>query len=125
MPRVLGYVFNPLSICFCRRARDGALVAMIYEVHNTFGERHAYVIRRSAASRMAPVAATCGKAFYVSPFIEWRRATDFRLRRPGETCSRILIREPTPRAVLDRPLRGGAVPLTDAQPACALPRVIR
>ena len=44
MPRMLGYGFNPLSIYFCHRA-DGALAAIIYEVHNTFGERHSYVCR--------------------------------------------------------------------------------
>ncbi|MEQ8967302.1 MAG: DUF1365 domain-containing protein [Azospirillaceae bacterium] len=42
-PRVLGYVFNPISLYFCRDA-EGRLVAMIYEVHNTFGEGHAYVL---------------------------------------------------------------------------------
>ena len=46
MPRILGYVFNPLSIYFCYR-RDGALAALLYEVHNTFGERHSYLFRSS------------------------------------------------------------------------------
>src|SRR5262245_13953970 len=49
MPRMLGYAFNPLSIYFCYR-RDGALEAMIYEVHNTFGERHSYVIPGGGAT---------------------------------------------------------------------------
>src|SRR5262249_48726005 len=39
MPRVLGYVFNPLSVYFCYR-RTGVLAAVVYEVNNTFGERH-------------------------------------------------------------------------------------
>ena len=43
MPRVLGHVFNPISVFFCHR-RDGTLGAMLYEVHNTFGERHSYLI---------------------------------------------------------------------------------
>jgi len=47
-PRVLGFVFNPLSVWYCYR-RDGALAAVVYEVHNTFGERHAYVFRLRAA----------------------------------------------------------------------------
>src|SRR4051812_17364575 len=42
-PRILGYVFNPLSVWFCHD-RTGALKAMIYEVHNTFDERHFYVL---------------------------------------------------------------------------------
>lgn len=42
-PRILGYVFNPLSVWFCRDS-GGALKAVIYEVHNTYDERHAYVM---------------------------------------------------------------------------------
>jgi DUF1365 family protein len=42
-PRIFGYVFNPLSVWFCH-AKDGALKAIIYEVHNTYDERHAYVL---------------------------------------------------------------------------------
>src|SRR6195952_4711590 len=42
-PRLLGYTFNPLSVYFCFRA-DGALTLMIYEVRNTFGDIHAYVL---------------------------------------------------------------------------------
>ena len=42
-PRIFGYVFNPLTVYFCR---DGeALRAILYEVHNTFGEKRTYVIR--------------------------------------------------------------------------------
>src|ERR1700694_4427682 len=42
-PRLLGYTFNPLSVYFCHRA-DGGLAVVIYEVRNTFGEIHAYVL---------------------------------------------------------------------------------
>src|ERR1700729_4075058 len=44
MPRIFGYGFNPLSVYFCYRP-DGLLAAVLYEVHNTFGERHGYLIR--------------------------------------------------------------------------------
>ncbi len=67
MPRILGYVFNPLSVYFCYR-RDGALAAILYEVHNTFGERHSYLIPVDAAHRGA-LRQRCDKRFYVSPFI--------------------------------------------------------
>ena len=43
MPRTFGHCFNPISIYFCHHV-DGTLVALIYQVHNTFGERHSYVI---------------------------------------------------------------------------------
>ncbi len=81
MPRTFGYCFNPLSIYFCRD-RDGALVALIYQVHNTFGERHSYVLplqRRSGA-----VHQSCGKNFYVSPFMDMALRYDFRVSGPDE-----------------------------------------
>ena len=61
-PRVLGYAFNPLSLHWCHD-RAGDLAAVIAEVHNTYGERHCYVIHPDDAGR-----ADVEKAFYVSPF---------------------------------------------------------
>lgn len=60
-PRILGYVFNPLSVWFCDDA-EGRSLATVYEVHNTFGERHTYVLPATASQEV-------DKAFYVSPFI--------------------------------------------------------
>ena len=61
MPRLLGWAFNPLSVYYCF-AVDGALAAMIWEVDNTFGERHAYLIPverdAGAASRASPAPRT-------------------------------------------------------------------
>jgi hypothetical protein len=62
MPRMLGYVFNPLSVFFCRDA-DGALAAIVDEVHNTFGERHTYVL---PADGEATVAHGAAKAFHLA-----------------------------------------------------------
>ncbi len=59
--RVFGYVFNPLSIFWCHD-RDGRLRHVIAEVHNTYGERHAYLLPPADL----PVATA--KKFYVSPF---------------------------------------------------------
>ena len=59
--RVLGYVFNPVSIFWCHD-RDGILRHVIAEVHNTYGQRHAYVLPPADT----PVLVT--KALYVSPF---------------------------------------------------------
>lgn len=60
--RVLGYVFNPLSLYWCHGS-DGVLRCVIAEVHNTYGARHAYLVHTDAAGR-----ATTDKKFYVSPF---------------------------------------------------------
>jgi hypothetical protein len=64
-PRLLGYVFNPLSVYFCRN-RGGAIAAILYEVNNTFGERHTYVL--PAADRNDVLRHQSRKALYVSPF---------------------------------------------------------
>jgi uncharacterized protein len=60
--RVLGYVFNPLSVYWCHRA-DDSLACVIAEVHNTYGERHCYLLRTDERG-----CAEVDKAFYVSPF---------------------------------------------------------
>jgi uncharacterized protein len=60
--RVLGHVFNPLSVFWCY-AGATRLAAVVAEVHNTYGERHAYLLRPDETG----VAAT-GKKFHVSPF---------------------------------------------------------
>jgi DUF1365 family protein len=59
--RVFGYVFNPLSLFWCHD-RDGRLRHVIAEVHNTYGERHAYLLPP------ADTPVVTAKEFYVSPF---------------------------------------------------------
>jgi len=80
MPQVLGHAFNPLTVYFCHD-RAGALSAILYEVNNTFGERHSYLI---PAPDAAVVRQACDKAFYVSPFLDMDLAYAFRVLRPGE-----------------------------------------
>lgn len=84
-PRVLGYQFNPLSIYFCHR-RDGELAATVYEVHNTFGERHSYCLAAQADSS-GVVRQSRDKKFYVSPFMGMDMRYDFRVMPPGETLT--------------------------------------
>jgi DUF1365 family protein len=81
MPRTLGYCFNPLSIYFCHRA-DGELAALIYQVHNTFGERHSYVMPVLPAGGV--VYQRCRKAFYVSPFMDMDLRYEFWTTVPDE-----------------------------------------
>ena len=80
-PRMFGFVFNPLSVYFCRN-RDGALAAILYEVHNTHGERHTYVIPASEGA--GPVTHQAAKTFFVSPFMPMDCVYRFRLNAPGE-----------------------------------------
>jgi DUF1365 family protein len=80
-PRMLGYSFNPLSVFFCYDS-DDVLYATIYEVHNTFGERHTYVLeaRQSPANRW--IQQTCEKAMYVSPFVPAKMGYHFNVKPP-------------------------------------------
>jgi DUF1365 family protein len=89
-PRVLGYQFNPLSAWFCESA-DGRLLAVICEVHNTFGERHWYFLPTSG-TRDRTVRARAAKRMHVSPFIDMCADYRFEIRAPGETM-RVLIDE--------------------------------
>jgi len=75
-PRVLGYVFNPVSFWFCQRA-DGALRAVLCEVNNTFGERHCYLLENGATVNNGS-ALHAAKAFHVSPFCAVAGAYSFR-----------------------------------------------
>lgn len=59
--RVAGYVFNPLSVFWCHD-RDGVLRHVVAEVHNTYGQRHAYLLPP------AELSVATAKTFYVSPF---------------------------------------------------------
>ena len=80
LPRVLGYAFNPLSIFFCYRSNH-TLLAILYEVHNTFGERHAYLIPVQENAG-ASVLQDCSKALYVSPFIDMKMRYQFHIVAP-------------------------------------------
>ena len=88
-PRVLGLVFNPLSLWYCETA-DGDPAAVIAEVRNTFGERHCYLLTPQGAGW--PLRDSHAKDFHVSPFIGMQARYDFRLDRPGRHL-RVVIRE--------------------------------
>jgi DUF1365 family protein len=83
-PRLLGYTFNPLSVYFCYRA-DGELALLIYEVRNTFGDIHPYVLPvLSGEISDAGVRQQHDKLFYVSPFIAMAMRYHFRVLPPRE-----------------------------------------
>ncbi|CAN5805488.1 DUF1365 domain-containing protein [soil metagenome] len=89
MPRILGYAFNPLSVYYCHRP-DGVLHAVLYEVNNTFGERHGYLVEvdepgdATVASVVPkPIAQACDKNLYVSPFLGMDMSYRFRIEPPS------------------------------------------
>lgn len=81
MPRIFGYAFNPISIFFCHRP-EGTLSAILYEVNNTFGQRHSYLIAVPADARF-PLRQESRKSLYVSPFMTTDMAYDFSVVPPG------------------------------------------
>jgi DUF1365 family protein len=90
-PRVLGYVFKPVSFWFCHR-RDGALRCVVAEVNNTFGERHAYLLDLARPLRWGETV-QARKVFHVSPFCGVSGDYRFRFLRSAEGGrERIVIR---------------------------------
>lgn len=118
-PRVLGYVFNPVSFWFAHRA-DGALRAVVCEVNNTFGERHCYVLAhedRSTLSWGQDLSAV--KVFHVSPFCDIRGEYRFRFMLSA-TGDRFIARidyhdVPGQAALLLTSIEGRLAPLTDTR----------
>jgi DUF1365 family protein len=86
-PRVLGYVFNPVSFWLCHD-RDGGLRAIVCEVNNTFGEHHNYLLVRADGGLIRPddVLET-RKVFHVSPFCEVSGKYAFRFRSEKQACN--------------------------------------
>jgi uncharacterized protein len=83
-PRLFGYTFNPLSVYFCYDA-NGQPTLLMYEVRNTFGDIHSYVlpVNRSDISP-AGIRQTQDKRFYVSPFVEMAMRYHFRVALPKD-----------------------------------------
>lgn len=91
MPRVLGFVFNPISLYFAQ-GPDGAMKAVVYEVNNTFGDRHSYVMPVHGADKRIRQASE--KKLHVSPFMAMNMAYDFDLVAPEETFAlKIQVRQ--------------------------------
>ncbi len=86
-PRILGYVFNPLSIFFVYN-KNSSLIAILYEVKNTFGEQHTYVFKVDANEQL--IKNNCEKKFYVSPFMDLKSEYFFKILNPGNKLSVII-----------------------------------
>ncbi|WP_421849031.1 DUF1365 domain-containing protein [Oricola sp.] len=111
-PRILGYVFNPLSVYFCHDAGD-RLTAIIYEVRNTFGERHTYVCPvESGQMSSSGVRQERTKIFYVSPFIGLGARYHFRMLPPGETVRMRILETEDGKPLLSAAFSGTAAALT-------------
>ena len=112
MPRILGRAFNPLTVYFCRD-RTGRLAAILYEVNNTFGERHNYMIAAGAAAEPS-VRQTAPKRFHVSPFMEMDLDYRFDVTPPGEDVAIRILVSKAGAPVLTAAFTGKGQPMTDA-----------
>lgn len=114
-PRILGYTFNPLSVYFCYNQHDEPEV-ILYEVSNTFGQRHSYLLPASIQDDPV-IRHQCDKLMYVSPFMPMDTAYGFRIRPPAEQVS-VCIRQSdrsTEQAVLHATFSGKKQSLSDRQ----------
>jgi DUF1365 family protein len=128
MPRILGYGFNPISVFFCHTP-DGALAALLYEVTNTFHERHSYLV---AVPSLPPPAGggppeavegagpalirqTVDKQLFVSPFMDRDLTYDFTVRPPGDAVSVVVAVRRGDTPILTASFAGQRRPLTDGQ----------
>ncbi len=119
--RIFGYVFNPVSFFFCYgTSADRPLVAMIAEVHNTFGERHAYVL--PAADAEGPGTWRDKKVFHVSPFFTLDGTYRFEVSGDGDVLDVQIDLQRDGRPMFLSRLRMSAQPLTDRALAGALVR---
>jgi DUF1365 family protein len=118
MPRIAGHGFNPLSVYFCYRV-DGSLAALVYQVHNTFAQRHSYVSRVSPECDGAITQSVC-KTFHVSPFMPMDVRYEFRTVSPDERVSVVIRNVDHAGPLLAAALTGRRRELTDRNIALAL-----
>ena len=85
-PRIFGYVFNPLSIFFVFD-KYSSLIAIMYEVKNTFGEQHTYIFKTKDNNLIKN---HCDKKFHVSPFMDLNSTYNFKILKPGNKLSVII-----------------------------------
>ena len=106
-PRVLGYTFKPVSFWYCHR-QDNSLAAIVAEVHNTFGERHCYLLHEPKWGATA----CADKVFHVSPFCAVSGGYRFQSTRVGD-MRRLSINYHDPLSVAQPLLRTAIVTKSD------------
>ena len=110
-PRIFGYVFNPISVFFCYR-QDGELTTILYEVCNTYKERHTYVMAVAPDSGKI-IRQKCAKALYVSPFIETTGEYVFRIKPPADDVTVVVRQDDADGPLLTAWFSGDREPLSD------------
>ncbi|MDP3404275.1 MAG: DUF1365 domain-containing protein [Brevundimonas sp.] len=120
MPRILGYGFNPLAVYFCHRP-DGTLAALLYEVTNTFHERHSYLVAVPSppppgeGAFRTPIRQTTEKTFFVSPFMDMDLTYDFTVHAPDQAVSVVVAVRRGDTPILTASFAGARRPLNDRE----------
>jgi hypothetical protein len=115
LPRIAGYVFNPISVFFCLDAAGQKPLCAVAEVGNTFGERKLYLLRTPADRQPRLFQLRVPKHYYVSPFSSLTLQFDFRLQLPGEGLDLRIDDYDGEQRVLRSGLWGRRQPLSDAR----------
>ena len=110
-PRILGYVFNPLSVFYIYNNNE-KLISILYEVKNTFGEQHTYIFKIENDNLLQH---NCEKKFHVSPFIEMNCNYFFRILKPSENISVIIDQYQSNEKILFASQDGKRADLTSAE----------
>ncbi len=111
-PRVFGYVFNPIAVYYAYDYADD-LIAMVYEVRNTFGERHSYVCPVQLGDlSQGGLRQACDKLFHVSPFIGMGTRYHFRMLPPGKEIRWRILETDADGPLLAATFSGRRLPLT-------------
>jgi len=93
MPRFLGFVFNPISLYF-HYSHKGKLLNILYEVNNTFGDRHTYILTVTHDEDDGIKDQSSRKRLHVSPFMDMEMRYRFQIENPAKDFSlRILLLE--------------------------------
>jgi DUF1365 family protein len=113
-PRMLGYVFNPITVYWCLRSRPGtafddAVRCVVAEVHNTYGGRHCYLLTPDAQGR-----ASVDKALYVSPFNPVDGSYDMRFTLPADLVHVGVVLRRGGEVAFSATLNGQRAPVTTA-----------
>lgn len=103
-PRILGHVFNPISVYRCLDD-DGATLMVVYEVRNTFGDMHAYIGINDDLHEAS-------KVFHVSPFFPVEGGYKLKLRQDGDRINLAIRYNIKNKPALTATLRGNIKPLT-------------
>jgi DUF1365 family protein len=122
IPRVFGFVFNPLSLFYCHD-EAGRLIAVLCEVRNTFGEWHGYLLHDQGRPLEYPLRRSTAKCFHVSPFLPGDGTYRFRFGEPAERFALAIRYYRQGRLTLVATQTGERQALTDRAVAAAIARM--